>query len=80
MKTIERFEYQLNRETGEKEIITKKYNVRVKLRKRIKTFLIITLFILIGIAIILQLKKLDDDFMESCQNAGYSYNYCLAHK
>jgi hypothetical protein len=48
--------------------------------KRIKNILITILIILVVIAIFLQLKKKDDEFMETCQKLGYSYNYCMEHK
>lgn len=55
----------------------KKVIVKTKFRKEyIITALIVSM--IIGAFIILH--KLDSDFMETCQNQGYSYDYCLANK
>lgn len=48
--------------------------------KKIRNILIAILIILVVIAIFLQLKKEDDEFMKTCQELGYSYNYCMEHK
>lgn len=53
---------------------------KIHLRKWVKEFLIITLFFLIMIAAILQLYKMDQDFIKKCTAIGYSEQYCIEHK
>lgn len=47
---------------------------------RLKKWVKITLTIIFITTLFITLKKLDNDFMESCQAQGYSYNYCMANK
>lgn len=42
-----------------------------------KAILLLIFILILGIFII---KKLDDNFIESCQKAGYSKEYCEVHK
>jgi hypothetical protein len=41
--------------------------------------LILLLVVLLGLAIVL-LNKENDDFIKSCQEAGFTKEYCEAHK
>lgn len=40
----------------------------------------IILFVMLVIGSFILLNKLDNDFMNSCTNSGYSYDYCIEHK
>ena len=47
---------------------------------RLKKWVKITLIVLALTILVIAIKKLDDSFMETCQNNGYSYDYCLRNK
>lgn len=49
---------------------------KLKLRRWVKVVLVI--LVLVVLALIN--KKLDDDFMKSCTDAGFTKEYCEAHK
>lgn len=44
-----------------------------------KSILTLVIFVFI-ISILLIVNKIDNDFMKSCTKAGYSKEYCEAHK
>lgn len=56
----------------------------MKKKLRLKTEYKITLFTLVIIGalglLIYSLKTLDEEFMESCMNQGYSEEYCIENK
>ena len=62
----------------------KRYRVKYKLTKEgkqiIKNTLIILIIIIVVFAITDLLKKSDDDFIESCTQAGYSIEHCIKNK
>lgn len=65
-----------------KERIRKQINDKKRKEKKLNRILNIAIIIglLIGvIAVLILNKKLTDSAMESCQNLGHSYNYCIAH-
>lgn len=63
---------------GGKEM--KKVVKRTVLKRKYKVALTAIGCIVLFTGLLLILNKMDDDFMESCQEAGYSYNYCMENK
>ena len=48
--------------------------------KKLKTWVKVALIILVIIVLGNITKKLDDNFIESCTDAGFTKEYCEAHK
>ena len=65
----------------QKEMIMqiKKNNEKNEKQKTKIKIIMILLFALSFLTLLYANKKLVDDYMKSCQENGYSYNYCLEH-
>lgn len=54
----------------------KRYKKIIKLRKEVKITFIILLIIFIVFTLTDIVKRIDDDFIESCTKAGYTLQHC----
>lgn len=53
---------------------------RLKLKFEVKLATAIILVLIIMISLISSINKLDQDFMKSCAEQGYSIQHCELHK
>ncbi len=56
-----------------------KNNKKIEKQQRVLKIIIILIVITIISLLLFANKKMTDNFMKSCQENGYSYNYCLEH-
>ena len=49
---------------------------KLRLKSWVKVVLVIMILVILGVAV----KKIDDDFIDSCTEAGYSKDYCIREK
>lgn len=53
---------------------------RYRLKEEVKRTLLLILIIIVVFYLCFILKKMDDEFMESCTKAGNSIEYCQENK